>query len=75
MKHAARLRCWYIPGDTKSCFGVQITTEAGKEGNYSSELTVVTVEPGGLTGRDESKIRMLLVRVPPAPICLPDPIA
>jgi hypothetical protein len=41
---------------------LQITTETRADGNYSSEMTVVTVEPGGLAGQDEQKIRMLLVR-------------
>lgn len=39
----------------------QITSETGREGNYSSQLTVVTVEPGGLTSGDDHKIRLLLV--------------
>ena len=41
---------------------LQITTETKADGNYSSQLTVVNVEPGGLAGGDDSKIRMLLVR-------------
>ena len=41
---------------------MQVTTETKADGNYSSELTVVTVGPGGLAGQDENKIRMLLVR-------------
>lgn len=40
----------------------QITTETKADGNYTSEMTVVTVEPGGLKGKDDRKIRMLLVR-------------
>ncbi len=43
------------------CILTQITTETKTDGNYTGELTVVTVESGGLTGKDESKIRMLLV--------------
>lgn len=37
-----------------------VTSESGREGNYSSTLTVVTVEPGGLQGDDSNKIRLLV---------------
>lgn len=41
----------------------QVSSETKTDGNYTSDMTVVTVEPGGLTGHDEKKIRMLLVRL------------
>lgn len=41
---------------------LQITTETKADGNYSSQMIVVNVEPGGLAGGDDTKIRLLLVR-------------
>jgi hypothetical protein len=40
-----------------------MTTETKADGNYSSQMTVINVEPGGLAGGDATKIRMLLVRL------------
>ena len=41
----------------------QLTEESlTADGNYSSTLTVVTVEPAGLSDSHEDKLRLLLVR-------------
>jgi len=42
---------------------IQLSEESlTADGNYSSTLTVVTVEPAGLSDAHEDKLRLLLVR-------------
>lgn len=49
-----------IVGTQQQPHALAVSSETRVEGNYTSDMTVVTVEPGGLTGNDEKKIRMLL---------------
>ncbi len=41
----------------------QVEDRTHGDANYSSSLSVVTVEPGGHTGDHAKKIRLLLVRI------------
>ena len=64
-------RCCPLPTDGVSIHlvlprtgsaSLQIDEESQTDGNYTSALTVVTVEPAGLSSSHENKARLLLVR-------------